>query len=88
MNAATHIASVVVWAVPGCRAALADRLAKLPALEHHGEPGVDKFAVVIEADSDGGVADTIEAIAEWPEVVNVQLVYQHTETTEALEEEI
>ncbi len=85
MNEA-HIVSAVVHARADRVAQIAEhirtrKLAEVPALDARG-----RLVVVLEAASAGAVLDTIEELRALPGVIAVNLVYQHTEDAQVLEE--
>ena len=76
---AVHIASFIVRARPEIAAAVAARLAATPETEVHAvEAG--KIIVVVEAASEGALADRMDEMRHDPDVLMVSLVYHGEET--------
>lgn len=84
-DAERHVAGFVVWAARQRGGAVAQALRGIRDVSCHHEPGVDKLAVVVEADSAGTVLDLMEGIGARDDVLNVQLVYQHAESEASLD---
>lgn len=81
-----HIASCVMHVRPERVAEIADairaqRLAEIPAFDPRG-----RVVVVLERAGAALVLDTIERLRALPGVIAVNLVYQHAEDEQALEE--
>lgn len=83
-----HIAGLLVQARPERVRAVAADLAALPGVEVHAAAAAGKLVVVSECESGGAVVALIDRIRELPGVLNVALVYQHTESARAMQEEM
>lgn len=75
-----HIASLIVRARCESAHLIAEHFSELPGVEIHAvEDG--KIIVVLEADTEFGVANLMETIRAEPGVVLVNLIYHEVETT-------
>ena len=74
------ILGVIVRGRPESTAGLAERLAALPGLElaEAAAAADGRLVVVIEDTETTTAAATLGAIATWPEVLNVSLVYEYS----------
>ncbi len=82
-----HIASIVVYCVPGSEETLKSRIALVPSAECHAQSG-GKLVVTLETDSARRTLDCMDAIRALPDVFDVTLVYQHAEPATAMEQEV
>ncbi len=82
-----HICGLVVYARPEHTQRVAAALAEQPGLEVHAVDGAGKLVVTLEAQGDAAVLDAIETINGTDGVLTANLVYQHSESAEALREE-
>ena len=78
MNAAAHIASVIVRARPEQAATVAARIAATPGHEVHAVAD-GKVIVVIEADTERALADSMDHLRQEPDVMLVSLVYHEVD---------
>lgn len=77
-----QIASLIVHAQPALMAAVKANLRQLPGLELHQESPLGKLVVVLEAEHEAQILDTLDSIQNLPGVLNAVLVYH-----EVLEEQ-
>lgn len=82
-----HICGLVVYARPEHIRRVAAALAGQPGLEVHAVDDAGKLVVTLEAQGDAAVLDAIQAINGTDGVLTANLVYQHSESAEALREE-
>ena len=84
----SHIAGVLVQARPEHQADVCLAVSLLPKAEvtHRADDG--RVVAVLEAATGRQVAQQIDAIRMLPGVLNVALVYQHTESEEELSKEM
>jgi nitrate reductase NapD len=75
---AVHIASFIVRARPEIAATVAARLVTAPDTEVHAV-NAGKIIVVVEASSEGVLADRMDEIRSDPDVLMVSLVYHQME---------
>ena len=73
------ISSMIVQTRPEQIADLKTRLADVPGAEVTAEDASGKLVVVLEADTDRQLADTMQSIGEIPGVLGVNLVFHHSE---------
>ena len=73
------ILGVIVRVRPEDRTAVSARLSALPGVEIAADPGDGRFVLVMECTAGQPAAATLAAIAQWPQVLNTSLVYEHTE---------
>jgi nitrate reductase NapD len=73
------ISSMIVQTRPEQIAALKTRLANIPGAEVTAEDTRGKLILVLEADTDRQLSDTMQMIGEIPGVLGVNLVFHHTE---------
>lgn len=88
MESEIHIAGVMIQTSPGHSAAVAAAVAALPGTEIHAISEAGKLVVICEAASGADVLDLIARMRELPGVADAALVYQHSESAAAIEEEI
>lgn len=79
MNAATHIAGVIVRARPEHADAVAAGIAARPHHEVHAVAD-GKIIVVVEAESERALADCMDELRAQPEVLFVNLAYHQIDT--------
>ena len=79
-----HFSSMVVLASPEGLESVKGRIETLPGAEIHGESESGKLVVVLEADSQTHITDTIEKINDFEHVLNTSLVYHQIEQSENL----
>ena len=87
-SADIHIAGVLVHCRPAALADVQRSVAGLERAELFQSSDEGKLVVIVEASSSAGVIETIDAMRELPDVLNVSLVYQHAEPASSLEQEI
>ncbi|MDO5623647.1 MAG: chaperone NapD [Pseudomonadota bacterium] len=73
------ILGIVVRTLPPRLAALRERLAHTPGVDLGPDPGDGRLVAVIESTADEPAAAIMAAIARWPEVHNLSLVYEHSD---------
>lgn len=76
-----HIASLIVHVQPAGADAVADRIAHLAGADLVARDG-GKLIVVLEADHDSALADTIAAVGALAGVLAATPVFHHWEETE------
>jgi len=82
MNNALHIASLLVHCRPELLAAVKQNLVLLPGAELHQESTAGKLVVVLEAEHERHILDTIDHIQQIPGVLNAALIYHELLTPE------
>lgn len=82
MNNALHIASLLVHCRPELLAAVKQNVALLPGAELHQESTTGKVVVVLEAEHESLILDTIAHIQQIPGVLNAALIYHELLTPE------
>ncbi len=75
MNNALHIASLLVHCRPGLLEAVKRNIVLLPGTELHQESAAGKLVVVLEAEHESRILDTIAHIQQMPGVLNAALIY-------------
>jgi len=75
MNNALHIASLLVHCRPELMDAVKQNLVLLPGTELHQESAAGKVVVVLEAEHESRILDTISHIQQLPGVLNAALIY-------------
>ncbi|RCK46264.1 MULTISPECIES: chaperone NapD [Thalassospira] len=73
------ISSMIVQARPEQITIIKTRLEELDGAEVTAEDANGKLVVVLEADTDRQLADTMQKIGEIPGVLGVNLVFHHSE---------
>ncbi len=71
----THIASLVVQALPENIADVASAIAQMEGVEIHAKGENGKLVVVLEAPGTRELTDMVGAIEKTPSVVGAQLIY-------------
>ncbi len=82
MNNALHIASLLVHCRPELLEAVKRNLVLLPRTELHQESAAGKVVVVLEAEDESLILDTISHIQQIPGVLNAALIYHELLSTE------
>jgi periplasmic nitrate reductase NapD len=82
MNNVLHIASLLVHCRPELLEAVKQNLALLPGAELHQESAAGKVVIVLEADHERRILDTISHIQQMPGVLNAALIYHELLTSE------
>lgn len=82
MNNALHIASLLVHCRPELLEAVKSNLVLLPGTELHQESAAGKVVVVLEAEHESRILDTISHIQQMPGVLNAALIYHELLTPE------
>jgi len=75
MNNALHIASLLVHCRPELLEVVKRNLVLLPGTELHQENAAGKLVVVLEAEHESRILDTIRDIQQMPGVLNAALIY-------------
>ena len=83
-----HIAGVVVHAYPKSMQRVAAAIARLPGAEVCATSGDGKLVVTLEAASARAITANIDQIQRFDAVLSASLVYQHSESVEAMMEEV
>lgn len=83
-----HIVSLIVHAMPACVEQVGATVGSLPDAQIHGSDASGKLVVTLEAASSAEILDQIAVIQRSRGVLNVAMVYQHTESLESLNAEI
>jgi len=83
-----HIAGIVVHANPLRLESVRDAIAALPSLEIHGANAQGKIVLTVEAPSAADVLHLLDAIHCIEGVVAAFIVYQHSEDSDSMNEEI
>lgn len=83
-----HIASMVVHATPRRVADVRQALLAIPGVEIHGASDTGKLVVTLEAPSTNDIMAQISEIQRLDGVLASALVYQHSDTLTAMNEEI
>lgn len=86
MNDELHIASLVVHVTPSALHHVAQSLAQVESGAIHGSHPDGKLVVTLEGGSADFIMDQIAKIREIRGVINVSLVYQHTEPQSSFHE--
>ena len=86
MSDELHIASLVVHVVPHSLKQVEQALKAEAAMQVHGAHPDGKFVVTLEGATAGEIMDQISQIRLIDGVLNVSLVYQHTESQQLLNE--
>ena len=81
-NDALHIASLLVHCRPELLDAVKRNLVLLPGLELHQESAAGKVVVVLEAEHESAILQTIDQIQQLPGVLNAALIYHELLTLE------
>jgi periplasmic nitrate reductase NapD len=79
MADAGHISSLIVRALPQRLQAVTEAIGALPGAEVHRHDGVGKIVVVLETETQGEIAERLRAMEALPGVLNVSLIYHHTD---------
>lgn len=88
MTEELHITSLVVHVQPA-RADSADAVINaLPGAHIHGSDPNGKRVVTLEAPTQSAILDHVSTIQRIDGVINVAMVYQHTEPLDAMNKEI
>lgn len=82
MDNTLHIASLLVHCRPELLDAVKANLALLAGLELHQESPAGKIVVVLEAEHESRILDTINHIQQLPGVLNAALIYHELLTLE------
>ena len=73
------ISSLIVKGKPEHLDAIASRISDINGAEIAVTDPCGKMVVVLEAESDRDLADTMKLIGEFPEVLSVNMVFHHSE---------
>ncbi len=73
------VLGVVVRVSPVHRETVLQRLARTPGVDLGPDPQDGRLIAVIESTADDPAAAAMAAIAGWPEVHNLSLVYEHSD---------
>ena len=83
-----HISSLVVHAVPKRLQRVEETIAIMPGARVHGSSPNGKLVVTLDADSADEMLSRIGEIQRTDGVLSAALVYQFSDTVEAMDEEI
>ena len=86
MNEALHIASLVIHVLPAAVEQVAQSMATVEAAHVHGTHPNGKLVITLEGPSAAFIMDQVALIRQIAGVINVSLVYQHTEPLHSLNE--
>ena len=75
-----NISSAILYPRPDTEAALREQLLGFAGVEVHAASEDGKLIVTIEAESDKAAIDTYEALTRLDGVLNVAMIYQHSES--------
>lgn len=81
-----HIASLVVHVIPDALCRIERALALYDDMQVHGHHPDGKLVVTLEGATAGDIMDQVSQIRQIEGVLNVSLVYQHTEPRQLLNE--
>lgn len=88
MTPELHITSLVVHAATGRAAAVDEALQHLPGAEVHARTGQGKLVVTLEAESATAMSERVLQIQRMAGVLSAALVYQCSDTLQAMNEEM
>lgn len=88
MTPELHITSLVVHVVPGRVAGVDEALQRLPGAEVHARTGQGKLVVTLEAGSAAAMSERVLQIQRMAGVLSAALVYQCSDTLQAMNEEM
>jgi nitrate reductase NapD len=88
MTEEVHISSLVVHAAPRRLPAIAHAIGLLPGALVHGSSPEGKLVVTLETDGADAMLSLVTAIQHIDGVLSAALVYQYSDTLEAMNEEI
>ena len=88
MTPELHITSLVVHVVPGRVAGVDEELQRLPGAEVHARTGQGKLVVTLEAGSAAAMSERVLQIQRMAGVLSAALVYQCSDTLQAMNEEM
>lgn len=88
MTEELHITSLVVHVQPRQADGADAAIAALPGAHIHGCDPNGKRVVTLEAPTQSEILDQVNAIQRMDGVINVAMVYQHTESLDAMNKEI
>ena len=83
-----HVAGLVVHAYPEAVPGVERALREIAGAEVHAVSRDGKLVVTLEATSGGAIADAMVRIQTLDGVLAAALVYQHTETASAMNDEV
>lgn len=86
MNEDLHIASLVVHVLPASLERVVQAMSGIEPAQVHGTHPDGKVVVTLEGHSAAFIMDQITLIRQIAGVLNVSLVYQHTEPLHSLNE--
>lgn len=81
-----HIASLVVHVLPDALSQIEQALTAYKEMQVHGTHPDGKLVVTLEGATAGEIMDQVSQIRQIAGVLNVSLVYQHTEPRQLLNE--
>lgn len=88
MSEEVHVAGIVVHVYPDRIDAVAHALTQLTGAQLHAAAADGRLVVTLEALSAAAIADAMDAIQQLKGVLSCALVYQHTESLEAMMKEL
>ncbi|MBP7646607.1 MAG: chaperone NapD [Comamonas sp.] len=86
MNEELHIASLVIHVLPAAVEQVAQSMATVETAHVHGTHPNGKLVITLEGPSAAFIMDQVALIRQIAGVINVSLVYQHTEPLHSLNE--
>lgn len=78
------VSSLILQIRPEFLESVCSTVAKLPYAEVHGDDGKSKAVVVLETDSDAELSEFMSMAAEFPGVINVCMVFHHSDASSNL----
>ena len=88
MTEEVHISSLVVYSTPTRLRGVEDCIALMPGAQVHGSSPVGKIVVTLDACSADEMLSRVNAIQRTDGVLSAALVYQFSDSVEAMGEEI
>jgi len=83
-----HVAGLVVHVTPQAVERVAQAIARRDGARIHATSPDGKLVVTLEADASGAIAATVEDIQRIDGVLAASLVYQHSESAAAMQDEV
>lgn len=75
-----NISSAIVYARPGTDSTVRQQLLQVPGVEVHAASEDGKIIATIEAENDRAAMEIYESVARLPDVLNVAMIFQQTES--------
>jgi nitrate reductase NapD len=87
-NDEVHVAGLVVHATPEAAARVAAAIGRRPGAFIHAASPEGKLVVTLEADDTDAIAAALVDFQRLPGVLAASLVYQHSESAQAMTDEV